>query len=157
MAAEVLPEPEREKLEEQIEQIEAAPEGVSKEKWEAVEDMEQRLENALAQSEASAYQLSSSMNQLAGMVAKQETKAPNVDNAEMQNDIAAMAAAIQDQLNKKNMPVSDALKKQLQDALDVTEGVAFDTHCNIENTGSDMLSVDTSEETHAFHRSTVGL
>ncbi len=117
MAAEVLPEPEREKLEEQIEQIQAAPEGVSKEKWEAVEDMEQRLENALAQSEASAYQLSSSMNQLAGMVAQQEAKAPNVDNAELQNDIAAMAAAIQDQLNKKNMPVPDALKKQLQDAL----------------------------------------
>jgi hypothetical protein len=117
IAAEVLPEPEREKLQEQIQQVLAAPEGVSKEKWEAIEDMEQRLENALAQSEASAYQLSSSMNQLAAMVAKQETKAPNVNSAELQTDINSMAAKIGEQLNKNNLAMSEDMKKQLQKAL----------------------------------------
>lgn len=130
MAAEVLPEPEREKLEKQIEQVQAAPAGVSKEKWEAVEDLEQRLENALAQSAASTYQLSSSMNQIASMVAKQQSKAPNVDNAELQQDIDAMAAQIQSQLDNKNLNLSEEMKEKLSSAMKKCKG----GNCN----GSDL-------------------
>lgn len=117
IAAEVLPEAEREKLERQIEQVQAAPEGVSREKWEAVEAVEQRLENALAQSEASAYQLSSSMNQLASMVAQQETKAPGANSDELQADINMMAANIAEQLQKNNLAMSESMKNALKNAL----------------------------------------
>ncbi len=122
MNADVLPEPEREKLEEQLAQVQAAPDGISKENWEAVEDMEQRLENALAQSEASAYQLSSSLNQLAGLVSQQENKAPNVDSAETQADVEALANAIMDQLKNKNVPLSNELSSELMKALSKCKG-----------------------------------
>lgn len=122
MTTDVLPEPEREQLKQQLEQVQAAPEGVSREKWEAVEDMEQRLENALAQSEASAYQLSSSMNQLAGLVSQQETKAPNVNSAELQSDIDALASSITDQMKKNSTPLSQELKEAMEKAMGNCKG-----------------------------------
>jgi len=115
--AELLPEPERKKLEEQLQQVAAAPDTISKEKWEAVENLEQRLETALAQSEASAYQLSSSMNQLAQKVAEQETKAPNTNSAELQADISTMAANVSDQLSKQQSPMNEEMKKRLEKAM----------------------------------------
>ncbi len=118
MTTDVLPEAEREKLKQQLEQVQAAPEGISREKWEAVEDMEQRLENALAQSEASTYQLSSSMNQLAGLISQQESKAPNVNSAELQSDIESLAASISEQMKKNNVPLS----KEMKDALEKATG-----------------------------------
>lgn len=122
IVAEVLPEPEREKLREQLEQIEAAPEGVSKEKWEAVEEMEQRLENAMAQSEAAAYQLSSSMNQLASMVSQAEVKAPNSNDPELQSDIEAVARQISDQMQKNSFKMSEDLKKKIEKAMGECKG-----------------------------------
>jgi len=116
MSAELLPEPEREKLQKQIEQVQAEPHGISREKWDAIEDLEQRVENALANSMASTYQLSASVNQLAALVSEQN-KAPNINNPELQAKIQSMAASLADHLKKEAAPVSDELRNQLEKAL----------------------------------------
>lgn len=118
MAAELLPEQEREELEQQLEAIQNSTEGVSREQWEAVEEVQQRIDNAVEQSELAAGQMTSALNQLAGMMGEQPADSTPLGNdAEKQ---AKMDEIVQDlalRADDKKMPLNEQQRQQLRDAM----------------------------------------
>lgn len=122
VTAEILPEAERKKLEEQLEQLQAGDKEVSRENWEAVEEVQQQLENALNQSDAATQQLSKSLGEMANLISQQNGANSQQESAALQNKIDELSNSI-DNLGKfGGLPMSKDFKEKLAKAMGQCRG-----------------------------------
>ena len=108
-AQELLPENEREEIQKQLEEIQKTPAAVSKEQWEAVEEIQQKVDNAVEQAQATAQQVASQVSDLANMAGNhQGDSTPMGDSATQQS----MDSIIQDLTLKAENPMLPLNTKQ---------------------------------------------
>lgn len=118
MNAAVLPEEQKKELEKQLEEIKQSPDGISKEQWEAVEEVEQRIESAVQQSETAAGQMASALNQLAGMLGESKgDSTPLGDDAQKKEQMEQIVQDLTLKANNPKMPLTSAQRKEMTDAM----------------------------------------
>jgi polyhydroxyalkanoate synthesis regulator phasin len=110
----ILPEEEKEALLERIEDIRKSGQTVSKEQWEAIEEMEQRMDDAVQRSQQAVQSLAATVNDLQGIMnaAASPSSAGNIDQKQ-----AELISDLHNALQNKNAPLSSALKKEISDAM----------------------------------------
>ncbi len=105
--AEILPEEERLEMEQSLEEIKSSEDGISREQWEAIEEMRERMNQSLQASRTSLSGLSNQMNQLANVAQSAEMDSGN--SAEAEQMMAELAKALKNQ----NFKISSQMQSQL--------------------------------------------
>ncbi|MBD3265578.1 hypothetical protein GF373_02825 [bacterium] len=111
---ELLPEEQKRNIEKAIEEIQKSEKNISKEQWEAVEELEKRVSDAVQHSENAVGALASTVNQLQHMM-KQSSAAPNAGNLD-QNKLKLLDQLSQALKDMDTMPLSSGLKKEIATA-----------------------------------------
>jgi hypothetical protein len=109
---EIIPEKDAEEFKKELEELRQSDDGISTEKWEAVEEIEKRMEAA----EAKAQQALNASAKALNKISEQMSTAGNVqgNSPEAMADANEMMKDLQDALkNEKN--ISSEMKKELQD------------------------------------------
>jgi hypothetical protein len=108
-AQELLPEKEREEIQKQLEEIQKTPAAVSKEQWEAVEEIQQKVDNAVEQAQATAQQVASQVSELASMSGSHQGDSTPMGDSPTQQ---SMDSIIQDLTLKAENPAVPLNAKQ---------------------------------------------
>jgi hypothetical protein len=106
---ELLPEKEREEIQKQLEEIQKTPAAVSKEQWEAVEEIQHKVDNAVEQAQATAQQVASQVSDLANMTGNHQGDSTPMGDSPTQQ---SMDSIIQDLTLKAENPAVPLNAKQ---------------------------------------------
>lgn len=106
----VLPEEARQELQTALETLRESKQGISREKWEAIEELERRIDEAAQQSQQSLADALSALNKAAGMV----QAAPNIGgDPEAARQAEALMKDLQQTLNAGPSKLPEGLKKEI--------------------------------------------
>lgn len=112
---EVLPEEKAEELRAELEKLAESPEGISREKWEALEEMAQRLDEAVAESRQSLSGLAGGLRQLTSLAGEAALASASGElDANLEGLLSQLLSGAQDD----RLPMNSELRKEISDALE---------------------------------------
>ncbi len=116
---ELLPDQQAEQLREELQELAQNQEGISREKWEAVEELDRRVDDAVAQSRQSLSGLAGGLRELSSLAGQASTAASSGElDANLEGLLNELAQSARDQKH----PMSSQMRKQISDALQRLEG-----------------------------------
>lgn len=118
---EILPQKDIEELRADIEQIQQSKDGISREKWEAIEDVEQRLNDAVERSRNSVAGVSSIVNQ----IAEQQAAKGGSGGLNPDADLQGLLKDLSNAMNTPNLSLPSGVRNDLQGLLEGMNGAGL--------------------------------
>lgn len=128
---ELLSEEQKKELMQDLEQVKEADQGVSREQWEAVEELQKRAEDAVKENQANLSQMSNSMSELSTMMNEAGSNSSPLGLEPQQQ--AKMDKLVQDLAVRgeaKNLPLSESQRQRLSQTLKQCKGGKGGKKCN---------------------------
>ena len=111
---ELLPEEDAEELTRQLEELRDSPEGISREKWEALEEMAERVDEAVARSQQSAVGLAGTLAQLSSVAGQNASSATGTEDP---GNIEGLLDQLGQSLSDPHLGLSSGLQKRIAGAM----------------------------------------